>query len=54
MRQAVPEDMAGVMAMIQELADYEKMSDGPKINAHSMYWNRSLCNNNDLGRCQSN
>ncbi|KAK8398476.1 hypothetical protein O3P69_003968 [Scylla paramamosain] len=35
-RQAVPEDMAGVMAMIQELADYEKMSDGPKINAHTL------------------
>ncbi|MPC52714.1 Diamine acetyltransferase 2 [Portunus trituberculatus] len=35
-RQAIPEDMASVMAMIQELADYEKMSDGPKINAHTL------------------
>ena len=36
-RPAAPEDMDCVMAMIQELADYEKMPDGPKINAQSMY-----------------
>ncbi|MPC44514.1 uncharacterized protein LOC123516901 [Portunus trituberculatus] len=35
-RLAVPEDMAGVMTMIQELADYENMSDAPQINAHTL------------------
>lgn len=41
-RQAVSEDMTSVMAMIQELADYEKMSDGPKINAHTLVTDSSL------------
>ncbi|KAG0711564.1 Diamine acetyltransferase 2 [Chionoecetes opilio] len=35
-RPAGPDDMANVMALIQELADYEKMPDGPKINAHKL------------------
>ena len=41
MRLATPEDMVGVMALIQELADYENMSDAPRIDDHSMYWRGS-------------
>ncbi|XP_077294930.1 thialysine N-epsilon-acetyltransferase-like [Arctopsyche grandis] len=35
-RSAKRADMVAVMQMIQELADFEKMSDGPKINAATL------------------
>lgn len=37
MRLATPKDLPGVMTLIQELADYEKMPHGPKIDSTSKY-----------------
>lgn len=35
-RPASPKDFPGIRTMIQELADYEKMPEGPKIDANTM------------------
>ncbi|XP_037039394.1 uncharacterized protein LOC119076628 isoform X5 [Bradysia coprophila] len=35
-RRAAKEDMADVLLMIQELADFEKMPDGPKLTVDDL------------------
>ena len=46
-RKATPEDCPAIRGLIQELADYEKMPDGPKIDAESknvaiLYWESQI------------